>query len=107
MIKISLLVSDVQYDSIIDTALSVVLEQLTKTSPDNVLLSMLRKLNGLPNSMVKAALKVIPQESRDELAVYLLTAYKSDIKQIANKLATEKDIHLSIDDILIENIPQN
>jgi Holliday junction resolvase len=45
---------------------------------------------------VKAALSVVPKQTKEEMAVYFLTEYKEDIVNYINRFAAEQQIAVQI-----------
>lgn len=100
MIEMKLKIRDVDYAAAIDTLMPVLLEKLSASSnPFPALL--LQKANGLPAAAAKAALDVLPQGIRDELAAACLNRYSTEVSQAIEHVATQKDIRLTVDSIEI------
>lgn len=104
MIEIKILVKDVDYSNIVDKALPIALEQLSKKKESSILLDTLTKFKGFSGIMLKAALSVLPQELKDEIAVHYLSSYKNDIIGFTNKMAAEKGFKIEIENVEIKNL---
>ena len=72
MIDIKISVSNVDYEAALDTLLPVLLEHLSKKTENAFLSSILSKTKGVSSIATKAALKTLPQDTRDDLAVACL-----------------------------------
>ena len=95
MIKIEVELSELDYNSIIDQYLPVMIEKLQQTdNPVALLIS-----NGMPAAMAKMILKSLPQDKKDKLAADLVNAYKDKIRQAIEETAERQNIHMKIGDI--------
>ncbi|WP_195975947.1 hypothetical protein [Hydrogeniiclostridium mannosilyticum] len=101
MIDIKISVSNVDYEAALDTLLPVLLEHLSKKTENAFLSSILSKTKGVSSIAVKAALKTLPQDTRDDLAVACLNHYKDDIQRLLTEASKQKGIALQIDGINI------
>ena len=99
MIDIKISVSNVDYEAALDTLLPVLLEHLSKKSENAFLSSILSKTKGVSSIAAKAALKALPQDTRDDLAVACLNHYKEDIQRLLTEASKQKGIALQIDGI--------
>lgn len=105
MIKLEIKIRDVDYSDIADKVIPIVLQKLNeKDDKSNKLVKILAGMKGLPNKIVKAALAVLPQQTKDELAVHFLSEYKADIVTYMNRMAEEKQIAIEIEEVNIEKI---
>ena len=101
MIDIKISVSNVDYEAALDTLLPVLLEHLSKKTENAFLSSILSKTKGVSSIAAKAALKTLPQDTRDDLAVACLNHYNDDIKRLLTEASKQKGIALQIDGINI------
>ena len=101
MIDIKISVSNVEYEAALDTLLPVLLEHLSKKTENAFLSSILSKTKGVSSIAAKAALKTLPQDTRDDLAVACLNHYKDDIQRLLTEASKQKGIALQIDGINI------
>jgi len=105
MIKVEIKIRDVDYGDIADKVIPMVLQKLNdKDEKTSKLVKILAGMKGLPNKIVKAALSVLPQQTKDELAVHFLSEYKADIVTYINRMAEEKQIAIEIEEVSIERI---
>ena len=101
MIDIKISVSNVDYEAALDTLLPLLLEHLSKKTENAFLSSILSKTKGVSSIATKAALKTLPQDTRDDLAVACLNHYKDDIQRLLTEVSKQKGIALQIDGINI------
>ena len=101
MIDIKISVSNVDYEAALDTLLPVLLEHLSKKTENAFLSSILSKTKGVSSIATKAALKTLPQDTRDDLAVACLNHCKDDIQVLLTEVSNQKGIALQIDGINI------
>lgn len=95
MIKIEIELSDLDYNSLIDQYLPLMIEKLQQTdNPVALLIS-----NGMPASMAKMILKTLPQEKKDKLAADLINIYKDKISRTIEETADRQNIQVKIGDI--------
>ena len=99
MIDIKISVSNVDYEAALDTLLPVLLEHLSKKSENAFLSFILSKTKGVSSIAAKAALKALPQDTRDDLAVACLNHYKEDIQRLLAEASKQKGIALQINGI--------
>lgn len=99
MIDIKVSVGDVDYEAALDTLLPVLIEHLSKKSENSLLSSLLSKTKGISAAAAKAALKTLPQDTKDELAVVCLNHYKEDMARMLTELAGQKGIALKIQSV--------
>ncbi len=105
MIKLEIMIKDVDYGDIADKVIPVVLQKLSeKGDKTSKLAKVLAGMKGMPNKIVKAALSVLPQQTKDELAVYFLSEYKEDIISYVNRMAEDKQIAIEIEEVNIEKV---
>ena len=72
-----------------------------KKTENAFLSSILSKTKGVSSIATKAALKTLPQDTRDDLAVACLNHYKDDIQRLLTEVSKQKGIALQIDGINI------
>lgn len=90
MIRIEMIVDELDYDSLLDQYLPVIAEKLRETgNPVGMLLS-----NGMPAAMAKSIVAGLPQSAKDKLAADLLNANGAQLSRRVEALAAEKGIHI-------------
>lgn len=98
--KIALSIRDIDYESIIDQAVPLVKEKVK--SDNSVLLKMISGILTMPGDIPNKMLSALPQETKDELVVYLINSNKGKIAELLQNTLANKGIELRIDDIEIE-----
>lgn len=95
MIEVKIKVTDIDYGSAADVLLPVLLDKLSD-SADPLTAGLLAKLKGLSGGAAKAALRFLPQDVKDELAVACLNRYNDEISRIMVNFAEKKGIGLQL-----------
>ena len=95
MIEVKIKVSDIDYGAAADVLLPVLLDKLS-ASANPFTAGLLTKLKGLSGSAAKAALSILPQDVKDELAVACLNHYSDGISQSMVNFVEQKGIGLQI-----------
>lgn len=98
MIKVTLKIQDVDYAAAVDTLAPVLLEKLSGSAHPIASL-LLGKATGLSTTAAKAALEVLPQGMKDDLAAACLNHYSAEISQAIANLAAQKDIYLCVEGV--------
>lgn len=102
MIEIKIAVDEVNYEEALETLYPILADRLTEKMRNPLLAGILSKTKGLSLSAVKAALKTLPQETKDELAVLCLNHYKEKIVRVLTDTLTEQGISLKVQEIEVE-----
>ncbi|MDE7245691.1 MAG: hypothetical protein K2O18_17200 [Oscillospiraceae bacterium] len=98
MIEVKVKISEVDYISAVDSILPVLLDRVDV--PDNPLAAAaLQKLKKLPTGAARAALKVLPQGTKDELAAACINHYRDKLSEKAVGMARKQGISLKVEDI--------
>lgn len=92
MLKLTLDIDNIDYDSLIDLYLPQMVEHLRRSdNPVALLLS-----NGMPAAMAKMIIKKLPDEAKDKLAADLINANQDAIKKIMLEAAQKQNLQLDI-----------
>jgi len=98
MIEVKIKISDVDYSAAVDVLMPVLRDKLSVTG--NPIFSLvLGKAKGLPANAAKAALDVLPQETKDELAAACLNHYSEEIAKLMASMAMQKGIKIQVDGV--------
>jgi len=98
--KITLDINDIDYGALVEVFLPMVHDKLAEkdvTGP-----AILAKIAGMPPSIAGKMIDMLPQETKDELVVYLINSNKGKIAELLQNTLANKGIELRIDDIEIE-----
>lgn len=98
MIEVKIKVSEVDYSAAVDVLMPVLQDKLS-TSANPIISLVLGKTKGLPAKAAKAALDVLPQETKDELAVACLNHYSEEIAKLMASMAQQKGIKVQVDGV--------
>ena len=98
--KITLNINNIDYESIIDKSVPLLKEKAQ--ADNNILLKTISGILSMPGDIPKKMLNALPQETKDELVVYLTNSNKVKIAELLQNILANKDIELRIDDIEIE-----
>lgn len=98
--KITLNINNIDYESIIDKSVPLLKEK--EQADNNILLKTISGILSMPGDIPKKMLNALPQETKDELVVYLINSNKVKIAELLQNILANKGIELRIDDIEIE-----
>jgi hypothetical protein len=95
MIKVEIELNDIDYDSLIEQYLPLMLEKLRQSgNPASKLIS-----GGMPASMAKMILRKLPQPLKEQLTADLINSNKNKIAELLQETARQNNVRLSIGDI--------
>lgn len=97
--KITLNINNVDYESIVDQSVPLLREK-AKTD-NNILFKTLSGILNMPGEIPKKMLNALPQETKDELLVYLINSNKGKVTELLQNALANKGFALQIDDIEI------
>lgn len=97
--KIALNINNIDYDSIIEQSIPLLKEKAK--ADNNVLLKTISGILSLPGDIPRKMLNALPQETKDELVVYLINSNKDKIAELLQNTLADKGFALQIDDIEI------
>ena len=101
MIEIKIKIDEVDYDSAVSTLIPMLLKKQARNNP---IFEVLKKIEGLPVGAAKAALKVLPRDTKDELAVACLNNYSENISKELVKLLGKNGIRLKVQGIHVSSV---
>lgn len=101
MIEMKIKISDADYGTAIEAFLPVIIEKMAEKENAGFITKMIGKNSTLPASVIKAALSVMPQSTKDEIAAACLDKYKEDISKILLDFAKDKGLYFRLEDIQI------
>lgn len=97
--KITLNINNIDYEPIIDQSIPLLKEKAQ--ADNNILLKTISGILSMPGDIPKKMLNALPQETKDELVVYLINSNKGKIAELLQNALTSKGIEVRIDDIEI------
>jgi len=98
MIEIKIKIKEVDYGAAADALLPILLDKLS-TSSSPIVKILLGKLKGMSGPAAKAALDMLPQETKDELAVTCLNHYRGEISKLLVSMAQQKGIKVQVENV--------
>lgn len=98
MIEMKIKISKVDYGKAVDRLMPVLMEKV-EVSGNPIASAVLGRAKGLPAGAAKAALDILPQKAKDELAVACLNHYSDELSKLMVELARQKDISVSVEGI--------
>lgn len=103
-LRLRLEINSIDYEKTIENLMPYLLQWLSeKAHSVGRIGGLLLEWKGLPVTMVKAAIGVIPVNQRDEIVVALLTEYRKELKSFLNEMLVRNHISAEICKIVIEN----
>lgn len=95
MIKVEIELEDIDYDSLIEQFLPLMIEKLRQSNnPVAMLIS-----NGMPASMAKMIIKKLPKATKDQLTADLINANKDKISEFLKENAAQNKVSITFGDI--------
>lgn len=107
MIKIEVLLDEINYGEIADTLIPVIIDRLSEREDSGKLIQILNGLDKLPGSIAKTALNTLPESVKEEVAVYFLEKYKDKMIEFINAFAEENQIQAEVSGIKITKEPRD
>ena len=102
MIEIKIAIDEVDYEGALETLYPVLAEYLSEKTENSLLAGILSRTKGFPVKAVKAGLKTLPQDTKDELAVLCLNHYKEKIVDSLVNILGKHGILLKVLDMEME-----
>lgn len=105
MFRVEFIIKDVNYDEIADKVIPIVIKKYSdKGDKSSKVARILAGMKGLPAKLAKAALAVLPQQTKDEMTVHFITEFKEDIISSINSVVKENGIAVKVEDMKIEKL---
>ncbi len=101
MIEINIKIKDVDYGAAVEAFLPMVIENIAEKEEVGLFAKLLGKNSSLSASVAKAALSVMPQNKKDEIAIAIIDKYKEEISKNLLNYAATQGLNLQIEDIRI------
>jgi len=99
MLQIIIHIFEVDYSAIAEVVVPIILENKKSSSNSGKLKTVISKIQNLSGPAVSAALRVLPQNIKDDIAVSIVQNYENQILQKMNDLLAEKQLLLAVKDI--------
>lgn len=99
--KITLELSDIDYGKLVEQFLPMVKDTLSEA--DGIGMAILSKIAAMPPSFAKKMVDILPQDTKDDIAVLLLNKNKEKIVSAALDYAEKNNLSFKIDQVTVEN----
>lgn len=106
MIKLEVEIDNIDYEQNITNLMPLLMDILDKNKITNKAIAILTENSELAEKMVKAAIREIPEDKRDELLADILTEYKQEIINTANRAILKYYIKAELKEIEIHGKAQ-
>lgn len=101
MIEIKISISDVNYETAAEKAIPIALDKLSQREDTSFLITALSRFKGVTGKAAMAALSVLPQNVKDEIATTMIQSKKDSIIDFINKLAHEQGMILTVSELSV------
>lgn len=99
MIELKILIDEIDYDSVADFLVPLLVEKLKKEDRTGLFGGLLSANTGMASNMARGLLEKMPQEKKDELVVQLLTKNRDKLLETGRTAAAKNGIRLQICDV--------
>ena len=104
MIELKILIDEIDYDSVADFLVPLMVEKLKKEDRTGLFGSVLSGSSAMASNMARGLLEKLPQEKKDELVVQLLTKNRDKLLETGRTAAAKNGIRLQICDVSAKKI---
>ena len=104
MIELKILIDEIDYDSVADFLVPLLVEKLKKEDRTGLFGSVLSGNSAMASIMARGLLEKLPQEKKDELVVQLLTKNRDKLLETGRTAAAKNGIRLQICDVSAKKI---
>lgn len=98
--KINLEINDIDYGALIEIFLPMIHDKLS--SADGMVAKLLGKVAGTPPEAAAKIVDMLPQDSKDDIAVYLINSKKDVIISAVQEYAGNKGVSFNIGEFSVE-----
>lgn len=99
MLTLSIKIKNVEYSSISNKVIPLFLEKQSHKVESGKMIKILSKFKNLSASAATAALMVLPQNVKDEIAVWIIKSYDEKITEKINNFMKNKNVNMFIGNI--------
>ena len=104
MIELKILIDEIDYDSVADFLVPLLVEKLKKEDRTGHFGSVLSGTPAMASNRARGLLEKLPQEKKDELVVQLLTKNRDKLLETGRTAAAKNGIRLQICDVSAKKI---
>lgn len=101
LVEIKIEIDDFNYESAVEEYLPIITQNIANHEEAGFIIKMLDKNSSLSAKAAKAALSILPQNTKDEIAVAIIKKYQDELKKNLMEFATKKGISFQINDLQI------
>lgn len=102
MLEMTVLISEVDYSTISERVIPMLLEKTRDGDENNRIGALLARFAKLPEKAAAAALSVLPQSAKDDIAMYLIRTYDQKVLCAIENFFRSNRIPLCINSIAVE-----
>ncbi len=99
MIEVTILVDNLDYESIADYLVPALAEKMQKEGKGGILGNVFANNADMATSMARTILDKMPQDKKDELVVQLLNKNRDKLLKKATSIAAKKNVGVQICDV--------
>lgn len=92
MLSMIIKISHIDYSAISSKVIPIILENKSNAENPGKLIQLLSKYKNLPGSMASAALKILPENTKADIALYLIKSYEHQLIDAANNFMNGKGL---------------
>ena len=104
MIELKILIDEIDYDSVADFLVPLLVEKLKKEDRTGLFGSVFSGNSAMASNMARGLLEKLPQEKKDELVVQLLPKNRDKLLETGRTAAAKNGIRLQICDVSAKKI---
>jgi hypothetical protein len=101
MLKAVMSINNVDYGAVAKTVIPLIIEKKKGEADAGKLITVLSKLKGLSGKAAAAALMVLPQSTKDDIAISVIQSHEKEILEKVNAFMKDKNLLISVSDIQI------
>lgn len=99
MLQMTISISDVDYSAISAKVVPMLLESMKEKDGHSKIVDVLSRFRSLPGKAAAAALNILPQDTKDEIAVHWVSTFDDQILEKLQALLQEKELPLEVTEI--------
>ena len=104
MIEIKIKMINFNYEAAIEEYLPIITQKIANNEDAGFLAKMVDKNSSLSAKVAIAALSVLPQNKKDEIAVAIIEKYKDELEKNLIDFAANKGLSFQLEDIQISSV---
>jgi hypothetical protein len=101
MLSLIIKISHIDYSAISSKVIPIILENKANVENPGKLIQILSKYKNLSGSTASAALKLLPQNIKDDISLYIIKSYDKQLIDAANNFMRNKQLDIAFKEIMI------